>query len=206
MQNKSDSLIFFPFRCSKWVQPNKPKTQLRFKPSVFLLSAPTITRLPLRRLGAGERLSPPRGFPLTSLDLCRQAGVSVGAGKRGAEGVTGGGSCLDVGQDGNSSGLRRGWAVSGSPGEPKHLSQSGSDGSSGSITSILLDVYGTAVFKQATCHRRLAAVSEKHKTKMSEKLLDRLSENQPGRGRSGLKGLCSVAHQGPDSRRVLRAL
>lgn len=80
-------LFFFPFRCSKWVQPNKPKTHLRFKPSVFLLSAPTITRLPLRRLGAGERLSPPRGFPLTSLDLCRQAGVGVGAGKRGAEDV-----------------------------------------------------------------------------------------------------------------------
>lgn len=105
---------------------------MRLKPSVFPLSAPMITRLPLRRLGAGERLSPPRGFPLTSLDLCRQAGVGLGAGKRGAEGVAGGGSRLDVGQYANSSGLRGGWLVSGSPGEPKHLSQSGSDGSSGS--------------------------------------------------------------------------
>lgn len=103
-------MFFFPFRCSKWVQPNKPKTQLRFKPSVFLLSAPTITRLPLRRLGAGERLSPPRGFPLTSLDLCRQAGV--GARKRGAEGVAGGGMWVPMatvqvcGEGGRSGGVQ----------------------------------------------------------------------------------------------------
>lgn len=67
--------------------------------------------------------------------------------------MAGGGSRLDVGRYGNSSDLRGEWSVSGSPGEPKHLSQLGSDGGSRSKTSILLDVYGAAVFKQATCLR-----------------------------------------------------